>query len=124
MGHFLGCDTSALEGQTINPRREPRSTPVKRYSVFALRSTIPKFDRLLRKAFLRRRHDIGRHLSGILINPNLVETFKIFFDAGYQAITANQESRSIHLQEVQQVAATGIDTLKTHNFVFRIAEQE
>ena len=62
--------------------------------------------------------------TGILINPNLVETFKIFFDAGYQAITANQESRSIHLQEVQQVAATGIDTLKTHNFVFRIAEQE
>jgi FkbM family methyltransferase len=62
--------------------------------------------------------------TGILINPNLVETFKIFFDAGYQAITANRESRSIPLQEVQQVAATGIDTLKTHNFVFRFAEQE
>ena len=62
--------------------------------------------------------------TGILINPNLVETFKIFFDAGYQAVTANRESRNIHLQEVQQVAATGIDTLKTHNFVFRFAEQE
>ncbi len=62
--------------------------------------------------------------TGILINPNLVKTFKIFFDAGYRATTANRESRSIHLQEVQQVAATGIDTLKTHNFVFRYAEQE
>jgi len=54
----------------------------------------------------------------------LVESFEIFFDAGYQANTANRESRSIPLQEVQQVAATGIDTLKTHNFVFRFAEQE
>ena len=62
--------------------------------------------------------------TGILINPNLVETFKIFFDAGYHAITAKRESRSIHLQEVQQVASTGIDTLKTHNFVFRPAEHE
>ncbi len=62
--------------------------------------------------------------NGILINPNLVETFKIFFDAGYEAITANRASRSIQLQEVQQVAATGIDTLQTHNFVFRFAEQE
>ena len=54
----------------------------------------------------------------------MVETFKIFFDAGYQALTANRESRRIPLQEVQQVAATGIDTMQTHNFVFRIAEQE
>ena len=49
---------------------------------------------------------------------------KFFFDAGYQALTANRESRRIPLQEVQQVAATGIDTMQTHNFVFRIAEQE
>ncbi len=38
------------------------------------------------------------------------------------AFTANRVSRRILLNEVQQVAATGCDTLQTHNFVFRFAE--
>ena len=57
--------------------------------------------------------------DGIVINPNLVKTFEIMREAGYLAFTANGESREILLPEVQQVAATGRDTLQTHNFVFR-----
>lgn len=57
--------------------------------------------------------------DGIVINPNLVKTFEIMRDAGYLAFTANGESREILLPEVQEVAATGRDTLQTHNFVFR-----
>ena len=60
--------------------------------------------------------------EGTLINPNLVATFEIFFEAGYLAFTADRTSRRILLNEVQQVAATGCDTLQTHNFVFRFAE--
>ncbi|HUP82117.1 MAG TPA: FkbM family methyltransferase [Pirellula sp.] len=60
--------------------------------------------------------------DGTLINPNLVATFEIFFKAGYHAYVANGESRRILLNEVQQVAETGRDTLQTHNFVFRFAE--
>ena len=60
--------------------------------------------------------------AGTLINPNLVATFEIFFEAGYHAFTANRASRRIFLNEVQQVATTGCDTLQTHNFVFRFAE--
>lgn len=60
--------------------------------------------------------------EGTLLNPNLVATFEIFFEAGYHAFTANRASRRILLNEVQQVAATGRDTLQTHNYVFRLAE--
>ena len=60
--------------------------------------------------------------EGTFMNPNLVATFEIFFEAGYHAFTADQASRRILLNEVQQVAATGRDTLQTHNYVFRFAE--
>ncbi len=60
--------------------------------------------------------------EGTLMNPNLVPTFAIFFDAGYHAFTADRVSRRILLSEVEQVAATGKNTLQTHNFVFRFAE--
>lgn len=59
--------------------------------------------------------------EGTLMNPDLVATFEIFFEAGYQAFTANRAYRRIHLSEVQQVVATGLDTLQTHNYVFRFA---
>ena len=60
--------------------------------------------------------------EGTILNPNLVATFEIFFEAGYHAFTANRAARRILLNEVQQVAATGRDTLQTHNYVFRHAE--
>ena len=60
--------------------------------------------------------------EGTQMNPNLVATFDLFFKAGYQAFTANRDSRRVLPSEVQQVAATGNDTLQTHNFVFRFVE--
>ena len=60
--------------------------------------------------------------TGTLLNPNLVATFELFLDAGYYAYTASRNSRRVLLNEVEQVAATGKDTLYTHNFIFRFAQ--
>lgn len=62
--------------------------------------------------------------EGTLLNPNLVATFEVLFDAGYHAYTASRDSRRVLLDEVKQVAATGRDTLQTHNFIFRVAEDQ
>lgn len=57
--------------------------------------------------------------AGITINPHLLDTFALFATAGYTATTADSIARTITLEEVAQVAKTGVDTLRTHNFVFR-----
>lgn len=56
--------------------------------------------------------------QGVALNPHLLETFALFDQAGYSAFTADAAERPITLEEVSKVAATGIDTLQTHNFVF------
>lgn len=56
---------------------------------------------------------------GTSINPHLVDTFELFCNAGYQAVTADVKARSISLGEVKQVASTSKDTLGTHNFLFQ-----
>ena len=60
--------------------------------------------------------------TGTLLNPNLVATFELFLNAGYHAFTASRDSRRVLLNEVKEVAATGEDTLQTHNFIFRVAQ--
>ncbi len=57
--------------------------------------------------------------SGVQINPHLVQTFQLFDQFGYQAFTADLQSRPVALAEVQRVFDTGVDTLQTHNFLFR-----
>ena len=57
--------------------------------------------------------------EGIAINPNLLDTFKLFDAAGYSAWTADLAQRPVTLDEVAKIAKTGIDTLQTHNFIFR-----
>lgn len=57
--------------------------------------------------------------SGVAVNPNLVATFELFQKFGYQALAADDSLRSIHLDEVRAIAATGKDTLGTHNFIFQ-----
>lgn len=56
--------------------------------------------------------------KGIQINPNLLSTFKIFWDNGYEAWTAGKVVRSIHPDEIKAINRTGHDTLFTHNFLF------
>jgi FkbM family methyltransferase len=56
--------------------------------------------------------------EGVLVNPNLVSTFELFYKFGYSAITANRQENSVSLNEVMAVAE-GERTFETHNFIFR-----
>lgn len=61
----------------------------------------------------------GEHQpQGIDINPNLVETFSLMFSHGYEGYTADENLRRIEINEISEIAVSGIDTLGTHNFVF------
>jgi FkbM family methyltransferase len=57
--------------------------------------------------------------AGVTINPNLLDTFKLFDAAGYGAFVADATERPVTLEEVSKVFQTGVDTLMTHNFIFR-----
>ncbi len=57
--------------------------------------------------------------AGISVNPNLVATFERLLANGYEATTVGADSRCVAMAEILQIAQTGTDTLKTHNFVFR-----
>lgn len=62
---------------------------------------------------------VGEHLpEGIKVNPNILETFDIFWKNGYEAWTADRQQRMVTRDEIEKIAATGQDTLGTHNFVF------
>ena len=52
------------------------------------------------------------------INPYLLQTFEVFWQAGYVAWTAQREPRKIEREEVVAVVDTKRDTLGTHNFLF------
>ena len=60
---------------------------------------------------------INEHTESI--NPNLVKTFEIFFNNGYSAWTCEENPRSVSLDEIQKIESTNIDTLETHNFIFK-----
>lgn len=57
--------------------------------------------------------------TGVTVNPNLLDTFELFWGLGYEARTADRAQRLITREEVAAVAATGHDTLECHNFLFR-----
>jgi FkbM family methyltransferase len=62
---------------------------------------------------------VGEHLpAGQRVNPNLAETFALFFAAGYAAVTADGAPRPVDMAEIDAIAAGGPDTLGTHNFLF------
>ncbi len=56
--------------------------------------------------------------KGVYINPNLLSTFQIFWDRGYEAWTANKQSRLINPDEIKKLIRSGKDTIHTHNFLF------
>lgn len=56
--------------------------------------------------------------KSISINPNLLSTFQLFWQNGYEAWTADRQCRIIHLDEIEQIVRSGVDTLHTHNFLF------
>jgi len=62
---------------------------------------------------------IGEHQRvGVNINPNLVETFNLMFEHGFDAFTADKSLKKVELNEINEIALSGIDSLITHNFVF------
>jgi FkbM family methyltransferase len=56
--------------------------------------------------------------KGIAVNPQLLQTFDLFWQAGYRAWTAQASPRLVKREEVAAIAASGKDTLGTHNFIF------
>jgi FkbM family methyltransferase len=56
--------------------------------------------------------------KGVRINPHLLQTFKIFWDNGYEAWTADSTLRPVLPPEVEAIVNGGPDTLPTHNFLF------
>lgn len=56
--------------------------------------------------------------KGIHINPNLLSTFQVFWERGYEAWTADKQCRIIRRSEVEAIAESGVDSLNTHNFLF------
>lgn len=63
---------------------------------------------------------IGEHQpEGVMINPNLYKTFKLFYDEGYTAWTADERNQIVSLEDIRLIEETRVDTLKTHNFIFK-----
>jgi FkbM family methyltransferase len=62
---------------------------------------------------------VGEHQpGGLSLNPDLFDTFQVFWSNGYEAWTTNRPYRLVSPEEVRQIVATGRDTLATHNFLF------
>ena len=59
--------------------------------------------------------------TGVEINPNLIGIFQLFFQSGYQAFSADNNMRSISMEDVYSVM-NGLSSFETHNFVFREAK--
>lgn len=56
--------------------------------------------------------------SGVEMNPNLISIFELFFHNGYQAFSADNNMRSISIEDVNLVR-NGLLSFETHNFIFR-----
>lgn len=56
--------------------------------------------------------------KGTTMNPNYSKTFKLFFECGYTAVTANSRMDKISQIIVDEVVS-GSKKLETHNFMFR-----
>jgi FkbM family methyltransferase len=62
---------------------------------------------------------VTEHLpEGVHVNPNLLKTFEVFWDHGYRAWTCNRDKRRVNKSEIEAILQTGVNTLKTHNFIF------
>ncbi len=56
--------------------------------------------------------------EGIGVNSNLLSTFQVFWNRGYEAWTADKDCRSVLSGEIEEIVKSGVDTLHTHNFLF------
>jgi FkbM family methyltransferase len=56
--------------------------------------------------------------DGVKINPNLLSTFELFWENGYDSITADEFNKEVDRAQIQAILKSGEDTLGTHNFIF------
>jgi len=56
--------------------------------------------------------------KGTRINPNLLSTFQLFWDRGYEAWTADGQCQPVTPAEIQSIVECGENSLHTHNFLF------
>ena len=56
--------------------------------------------------------------AGIMINPNFVKTFDVFYERGYRAYTADACSKELSRNDVVDIALNH-KILETHNIIFR-----
>lgn len=56
--------------------------------------------------------------AGVAVNPRLLDTFDLFWIAGYAAYTVAGKPRRVERSEVSAIAQGGPDTLQLHNFIF------
>ncbi len=56
--------------------------------------------------------------EGTLINPDLMETFEMFWDNGYEAFTVGEQFRLINKSDIEQIYETGKNIFQTYNFLF------
>ena len=56
--------------------------------------------------------------AGVAVNPRLLDTFDLFWNAGYVAYTVAETPRQIQRSEIKAIAKGGTDTLHLHNFIF------
>lgn len=56
--------------------------------------------------------------QGVPINPNLLPTFSVFWDSGYDAYTATKNPRLVTRDELEAIVNGGANTIDTHNFIF------
>jgi FkbM family methyltransferase len=62
---------------------------------------------------------VDEHLPDRMkLNPNLRETFEQFERSGYDAWSVGQALRPLPYDEVRSIVASGVNTLRSHNFVF------
>jgi len=56
--------------------------------------------------------------KGIVINPNLLSTFEIFWNNNYEAWTVDKFPCFVSFEEIKAIIRSGINTLHTENFIF------
>lgn len=56
--------------------------------------------------------------EGVTLNPNLLDTFELFWSNGYRASTVEKQPRLVTREDVIQMIATRRSAYKTHNFLF------
>ena len=62
---------------------------------------------------------VTEHLpEGVQVNPNLLQTFEVFWEHGYQAWTCSSEKRRVNRSDIEAVLETGENIFKMHNFIF------